>query len=275
MGSSFHQSDIIPSKEACMRRVIVSAAALLVIVGSSTAAAQKPTPSRGPVTVFIGVRAAEPPASPEELTLRRDKAKAAGAALDELRAAHLQKFGKNLDSWPPEATQALDQAFYKLRVASQRIWFAKVSDQDLADSTKDLQADVANRAKKGWMKVVETRDDADVIVEVVGRSTEVRIAGDLLFSKASILGGNRITTYEVLPGRIGMSILTQIPFQWPYRSTDRRSTEVTADHWFTNAEPFFRFTVGDNQRWSFVSYKGAMVLDGFARDNYAILKPAR
>lgn len=241
-----------------------SAAWVLFFMAVASAAvpalAADPPPARGPLSVFVQARPDETERSASEKELLRTKADAAGKSVDQLHKDLKKQFGKDAKKWPEEKVRGYYEARDALGVAWSESYYYARPAAEKTDSVEDFRKHLAKDRKNKYVTLASSREDADLVVEVMGRK-----------GMAKFIRGSKYLGFDVLPGRIRADALVNLPRE---RLTPWWADHFSTLHWPRTAEPFFRFEVNDAERWQDVAEYGVLVVEEVAKAYYDALKPA-
>ncbi len=230
----------------------------LVVSLASPALAGDPPPPRGPVSIFVRARADETRPPDTEMDARKTKANQLHDTFKRVEKDLKKSNGKDRKKWPAEAKAAWIAA----RDASGMAWSANYyvarPATEKADSVADLQEKLGKDRKVSYTSLARSAEDADLIVEIVGRKGEVKF-----------MAGAKYMAFDLLPGKISGATLAQMPSDF----TPWLDDNLWSLHWPTTAEPFARFEVMHEQRWSDVAGYARETLEELVKENYALLKP--
>jgi hypothetical protein len=248
-----------------MRKLWLMVGASLLAIPCG-AGGPKVEPTRGPVKVFVTAKAAPGPVTADELKAREEKANAAFRRLEDLEKEIKSQYKGDQSKWPAEKLAAYYDALYENNTAWTQYWFAAPDEKSKSESADDVRGALGAGwvQKKGWLVLADARDNADLVLEVVGRYGQVKW-----------LRGGKSLACDLLPGQIGIDRLSKIPVSWPFTFGSAGFTNLRGEHWFKPDAPFFRFGVSDPERWRDVAGKVPWVLNDFIKENYEVLKPAQ
>lgn len=184
------------------------------------------------------------------------------AAEKEIKAQH----GKKKESWPAEqqeAFQALDDGVAQAEAA---LAYLYLDPKGLADSAQDIRESLAGKglvSVKEYAKHVDDPQQADIVVEVVGRrSSKSRydlIRDDQYYVAFKIKGGPNFDA----------SRLAKVPAKYTGSGFGHRSVKL---HTWSADEPWITLEAFQNARWANVGNAAAAILNDFMKDNYVALK---
>jgi hypothetical protein len=231
-------------------------AAVLLIVLPAWAARAADAPARGPLSVFVQARPdeAEPNAAAKADLQSRSEASWKSAV--DLDKSLRKQFGKDRAKWPADQ---LNQ-WYETYDAAGKVWgeayyYARPAAEK-ADSVADFQKRLN---KKKWVTLAAKPEDADLIIEVMGRK-----------GFAKFMAGPKYLGFDVRPGKVPAATVVTLPReQFKPWFEDKYWTL----HWPRSGEEFFRFEVNDTERWSDVAGFGIATVEELAKTYYDTLKP--
>ena len=114
--------------------------------------------------------------------------------------------------------------------------------------------------KKKYIKVVQSKDQADLVVEIVGR------VGGLSF-----LRGDKSICFNLAAGpKVKASVLEKIPKEWPAKNFESRCWR---SHSYKPEEPYLQLFISDRERWYDVADWLTEVVDNLAKEYHDLLKP--
>lgn len=218
-------------------------------------------PARGPVSVFVT------PATPyeipkPELDVLKKEANAALQAFDkeveEVRKAH----GKEWAKWPESVKIEVDDKRLVVNQDLSRVYFANQKPKDLEDSVRDIRNSFEGKGlagRKEFFVVTESRDEAALIVEVVGRSGGSKLVRSPKYMSIIVREG---------PG-IAPGTLARLPRFW----LEEVNEFVAQTHRATEAEPWVQFQSFDVERWRDVANNVSRALNELVEKGYDIFVP--
>jgi hypothetical protein len=113
--------------------------------------------------------------------------------------------------------------------------------------------------KKEQIEVVESKDDAHLVLEVVGRT-----------GGSKLIRSPKYMSVIVRPGpKLPSGALTKLPWFW-----DDQEGDVAPIHHPTAAEPWLQFQSWSMERWRDVANGISAVVNRLAREHYDVLVPA-
>ncbi len=225
------------------------------------AAADDPPP-RGPVSVLVV--ASQPLQLPKQEYERLRKEAQAAKAVFEREMKDLEKqYGGNTKKWPLE----LREGAQRKALASNELLavpaYANPKPKDLEDTVENIQksfAGVGLASKKGYLQVVESKDDAGLIVEVVGRT-----------GGSKLVRSNKYMSIAVRPGpRLPPRALEKLPLLW----AEEIDFAVPIHH-PSAAEPYLQFQAWDVERWRDVADRVSWTVNQLVKENYDLFVPAK
>jgi hypothetical protein len=234
--------------------VAVAASVPLLAVGAEP-------PPRGPLKVYV-VAVAPAPMDKAQIEAQRKKAdeldKAFEARLKELRKAH----GKDLKKWPEDVRIEFHKQLLERNQAFAVPAYAGTSAKDLEDSVENVVDSFGGKGlarKKEQIEVVDSKDDAHLVLEVVGRT-----------GGPKLIRSPKYMSVIVRPGpKLGAGAITKLPWFW-----DDQEGDVAPIHHPTAAEPWLQFQSWSTERWRDVANGISAVINRLAREHYDTLVPA-
>jgi hypothetical protein len=224
-------------------------------------AAQAQAPPRGPLRIHV-VAVAPPPKDKAQVEAQRKRAdeldKAFEARSKELRKAH----GKDVKKWPEDVRLAFHKQLLERNQAFAGPAYADTSAKDLQDSVENIVDSFGGKGlarKKEQIEVVDSKDDAQLVLEVVGRT-----------GGSKLVRSPKYMTVIVRPGpKLAPGALEKLPWFW-----DDQEGDVAPIHHPTAAEPWLQFQSWSMERWRDVANGISAVINRLARENYDTLVPA-
>lgn len=185
-------------------------------------------------------------------------AKEAAARLEALRAELEGRLGKKRNKWPAEEQERFKAAEQAEERAADRLWYAGNVQQDMDDTLRDLTEAIG---KKKRLRITTDEKDADLIVEIMGRSRG-RHGGQLGQSShlAMVMkSGPRIDPAAVLS--LKMEFTAGLKRRIPVFESETPPAVALE-------------IVGNGIGWRFSTTMAADELDYMVKKNQEILKPA-
>lgn len=244
-----------------MRRQLSLVSVLLATAALALAApASDPPPPRGPLTVFVQPRPDEAEPSQEQKAARKAKSEEASKAYDQVFNNLKKQFGKDRAKWPEDKRTEYYNALDASGVAwSEHYYYARPA-KEKADSVTDLTKSLGKSRKEAYVVLAERREDADLLVEILGRK-----------GQAKFVVGAKYLGFDILPGKLPVERLLKLPRQAFKPWFDDRLLTL---HWPKPGELYLRFEVSDQERWQDVAAFVGRTADELAKAYYDTLKPA-
>jgi hypothetical protein len=233
---------------------------LLATCTATLAVAGDPPPPRGPVSVFVRARPDETMPPKAEMDARKTKADALEKTYKDLRKSLKKQYGKDRLKWPVEARASYYQALDAYGMAWSANYYVARPATEKSDTVADLQKHLAKDKKDTYVTLAPTAEEADLVVEIVGRK-----------GTPKFMSGGKWMGFDVMPGRIPAATLA---------SLGRDAFDLWLEdylwvlHWPRADEPYARFEVLHEQRWSDVAGHARETLNELVKDYYDVLKPA-
>jgi hypothetical protein len=186
-------------------------------------------------------------------------------ALKELDTQLGAQYGNEFKQWPADKQALKLDAGNAFNYAQSRLTYADVKMKDIENSVKDVKENITGKGilsrKKKFLELVESREETDLVVEIVGRH-----------GAPAFMRGDRIICFNIIAGpKIDAAALGKIPLEWPRTKYSKRCWLV---HWYKPEEPFLRLEVTDVERWYDVADWLTEVVNNFVETYYDLLKPA-
>jgi uncharacterized protein (DUF1330 family) len=218
-------------------------------------------PARGPLKVYV-VAVAPAAMDKAQVEAQRKKAdeldKAFEARLKELRKAH----GKDVRKWPQDVRLEFHKQLLERNQAFAGPAYASTSAKDLEDSVENIVDSFGGKGlarKKEQVEVVDSKDDAHLVLEVVGRT-----------GGSKLVRSPKYMTVIVRPGpKLSRGALERLPWFW-----DDQEGDVAPIHHPTPTEPWLQFQSWSMERWRDVANGISAVVNRLAREHYDVLVPA-
>lgn len=242
------------------RQVPLGVSVLLLASGAALAPAGDPPPARGPISVFVQPRADEAAPSKPEMDERKAKSEALSKSLDQLEKDLKKQYGKDVKKWPEDKRGAYYDALDTLGMAWSANYYAARPAKEKGDSVLDLNKRLGKESKNAYVVLAERPEDADLVVEILGRK-----------GQAKFVVGNKYLGFDVLAGKIAPETLARLPREFRPWHADHLSTL----HWAKSGEPYLRFEVWDTERWQDVAGYVGHTLEELVKANYDLLRPAQ
>ena len=226
-----------------------------------------PSSAQTALRVYVGAAKVEP-SQPDKATKERmkDAAEAADKARKETEKKLKDQFGKKREQWPAEQQDTLINAEEEAYKAAAAYHYLKLDPKAISDSTEDIKKKLAGKgmlsAQKKHVMQVASAEEADLVVEVVGRRSSktlpTYLRADNYWVCFSIAAG----------GKLDAGRLAGIPRNW-------RKPKWTSQAWklhsYTAEEPYWKFEAYHSERWSDVADVASQLIDDFVEDHYAAL----
>lgn len=231
-----------------------------LVLAASPALAKDPPqpPPRGPVSIFVRARADETRPPDTEMDARKDRANALRKKFEQVEKDLKKLHGKDRRKWPADAKATYYAARDEGGLAWSANWYVARPATEKADTVADLQEKLAKERKVSWTSLAPSAEEADLVVEIVGRR-----------GTAKFVSGGKWMAFDVLPGKVTAATLVQLPRE----SEAELETQTWILHWPTVAEPFARYDVVHNERWTDVAGEARDTIEELVKENYALLKP--
>ena len=236
-----------------MSRVSVALCSLLLTAGPALAA---DPPPRGPLSVYVQARPDEAEPNAAAKAALDAKSEASWKSAVDLDKSLKKQFGKDPAKWPADqrnqyyerydaAGKVYGEAFYYARPATEK-----------TDSVVDFQKHLA---KKKWLTPAARPEDADLVIEIMGRK-----------GVAKFMAGAKHLAFDLRGGKVPAETLAKLPREQFKPWFDDK---YWALHWPKAGEAFFRIEVNDTERWSDVANYGVITVEELVKTYYATLKP--
>lgn len=223
--------------------------------------------STGTLRVYVGAAKLQP-REPDKATKQelKVKAEAASKARRDLEKEIKSQYGKKREAWPPDRQEAVLAAEEAASQAGAAYHYLKVDPKALADSAEDIRKKLAgkgmlSREKKNVVQVA-TPEEADLVVEIVGRRSEKVLPTDLRAAYYwicfTITGG----------GKLDPSRLARIPRDWMRSKWGRNSWKIQS---YSPETPFWKLESYAEERWSDAADEASAVIDDLIETHYAVL----
>jgi hypothetical protein len=177
-----------------------------------------------------------------------------------------EKHGKKKDEWPEAARDEYQRVEDEYAAAVAALEYVSVDPRETEDSAQDIRESLAGKglaAVKKAVNIVSDVEQADLVVEVVGRRGEktlpTQLRNDMYFVAVKISPG---------PG-LDKRRMAQVPRKW---TGSRFGGWVSKIHTATEEEPWITLEAYGEQRWSNAGNNAAGAVNKFIEDNYAVLK---
>ena len=255
-------------------RTLSSAVLLLMIPVLSAWATEEVEP----LDVYFFARTVGEPLSNSEkklleIEIWRKKLEADQAQKD-LDERLKSQYGKDRDDWPGEQQEAYRLAIEAQMMAQleidflERGAFAKGKQEDLDDSVEDIMKAIQGKGifaiKQKWITLVENRDQAHLLVEILDRGPFLsRFPPDWSPSpqlKVQTVLAVRISPVEALRSN-RLDDIGPKEAKW-----------IKVHHAFRYEEPYWILESGANSHWGNAAGALAYTLNMFIKDNRAVLK---
>ena len=241
---------------------LVTTLALALGAAPLQAVAADDPPPRGPVNVFVV--AAVPLQLPKDEHERlRKEGQAAKAVFDKEMKELEKKHGGNVKKWPLEVKEGAQR---KALASNQLLAvpaYANPKPQDLEDTVENIQksfAGVGLASKKGYLLVVDSKAEAGLIVEVVGRT-----------GGSKLVRSNKYMSIVLRPGpRLPAGALEKLPLMW----AEEIDFAVPIHHPSTG-EPYLQFQAWDVERWRDVADRVSWTVNQIVKDHYDLFVPVK
>ncbi len=233
----------------------------LSLVSPAVRAADAPPP-RGPVKIFV---LAIPPAPIDKSAVDalRKKADALDESFDASLKALKKQHGKDVKKWPDAVRVEFHKTLLERNQAFAASGYANSKQNDLEDSVENIVNSFGGKGlarKKEQVEVVDSRDEAQLVLEVVGR-----IGGP------KFMRSPKYMTVVVRPGpKLPANSLEKLSWFW-----DDELPDVAPIHHPTPEEPWLQFQSWSMERWRDVANGISWVVNYVAKENYEILVPAK
>jgi hypothetical protein len=209
-------------------------------------------------------------AAQEELRAKKDALRTAWKDLDEaLRKQH----GKNPEAWPAEKRDEL-QVAHDAFFEAQTDWFYSIDlkQKDIDDSVREVTQALSEKTQ---LKLATRPEDADLVVQVVGRA-EVTHEG---------WGGQGTVAAQLVlrvgpGGRVDTPALAKSEVVWNDRQTFWKKSDTSTIHRFTEDAPYWLLISTKPGAMFMASYKGVAkqaseVIEKFGIENATKIEAAR
>jgi hypothetical protein len=220
-----------------------------------------------PLKVYVGFARVEShkeadKAMKNELKTKRD---AANKARKELEKQIKQQYGKKREQWPSEQEEAYSRAEESAALANADYEYIRVEPEGLRDSAQDIIDSLAGKGIAGHKEnviTVPTAEEADLVVEVVGRRSEktmpTQIRDDQYFVSFTIAAGGKMD-----PARLAL-----IPRNWRLKKWGYPGWKLQS---YSPEAPYWRFETYGDQRWSNAGNVASVLIEKFIEENYDAL----
>lgn len=229
-----------------------------------------------PLNVYMFARTVEEPLSKSDKKIvekaLKAKAKKVKKARETLDKTLKNQYGKKRDKWPEEQQEEYRRARELESMARVEIEylqdgaFAKGKQQDLDNSVEDIlrhiQGEGMLRRKQKWISLVENRDQAHLLVEIVDRRRPGKFKSfgrgvrgywvTIKISSVETFSPNQLD--DITPEDDGWGGWTRIR------------------HMFRHEEPYWIMECGSDDMWGNTAALIASRLNSFIEDNRAVLK---
>jgi hypothetical protein len=174
------------------------------------------------------------------------------------------QLGKKFEDWPIDKKNEFLDAGYTVTYAQLQLILADSKKKHVDKIIEDVKKNFAGKGimsrKKKFVEVVESREQADLIVEILGR-----------FGGPGFLRGNKNICFNLVAGpNIDASVLGKIPREWP---SSNYKDSCMRYHDYRPEEPFMQLMVSHSERWYDVADRISDVVDNLVKEYYALLKP--
>jgi hypothetical protein len=234
--------------------------ALLASLAAGTALAGDPPPPRGPISVFVQARADEAMPAKEEMEARRAKADALGKTFSEIAKDAYKKHGKDRTKWPADVRASYYIANDAQGIAWSANYYVARPAPEKADSVADIQKQIGKERKNAYLVLAPTKDEADLVLEVVGRK-----------GLPKFMAGGKWMAIDLRPGRIPAATLQNSAREFGAWLED----SFMILHWPAAREPFARIEVTHPERWVDVATNVRQTVEELVKANYDLFKPAK
>lgn len=246
----------------------------LTVVGLTVAAlslaAAAPAPAQEPLKVNVTsaqVEKRKAVQGPEREALAA-KADVARKERKDLEKQLKQQLGKKKEQWPEDKQDLLEVAREKEALANADYEYAtaKLDPKGLSDSGQDIRESLAGKGMSGVkenVSIVSTPDEADLIVEVVGRRGEKTMPGQLRNDQYFVC-------FTIAPGPgLDAARFLEIPRDWRFKKFGYAGWKLSSP---TPESNMFKFESYGDQRWSAAGQVASVMISKFIEDNAAILR---
>jgi hypothetical protein len=250
------------------RLLLPTAGMVIVLSGTAITAAEK--------TMAILVTAAEVTdvAKIDKDTEKRllSAIKAAHATRKDLEKALKAQHGKKQESWPAEARDRYDDAEEAVALAEADYAYRKVKQEGLVDTAEDIRKSIVGdgvAGKKEWMRLVTSRDDAEVIVEVNGRrSGSSGAQGGLM----ALRDDQYWISVLVKPGpKLPAERFGAVPRTYRFRRVGYQAWRLAVPR---PESPVWRFEAFGMQRWGAAANVVSVLIEDFIGKHYDMMAAA-
>jgi hypothetical protein len=181
-----------------------------------------------------------------------------------LEAQLRAQYGKDVKNWPADKQAMISDAANRYNLAQSRLTYANVKIKDIEGSAKDVKENIGGKGilsrKKKFLELAESREEADLVVEIVGRQ-----------GAPAFMRGDRFICFDIITGpNLDAATLGKIPLEWPASKYSDRCWRV---HWYQPDAPFLRLEVKDVERWYDVADWLTEVVKNLAETYYDVFKP--
>ena len=250
-----------------MRRLLTAICFALVVAAPFDASAQ--TAARA-MTVFVTAAEVTDIAKIDKETEKRLRAaiQAANKARRDLEKQLKATHGNKRENWPSEAqNQYLDAEEAEAQAVAD--WeYRRVKQANLSDSAEDLKKSIIGEGMSGAkenIKLVDTRDAAQLIVEVDGRRSSNTAGG--------FRDNNYWVTFKIMPGpKLGSAKLNAVrDYRYGWSFTGARAVRLARPR---DEFPWFRFEVYAEMRYGLAANGASRVLEHFIETSFdALTRP--
>ena len=240
--------------------LLVLAATSAVITG--TVAAEKEA-----FTVYVSARrGAQPPPPEEAKALKKEleaKVSEAHEAFKALEKEFKRQYGKKPAAWPAEKQAQHDETWNGYGEALYALNYLDLKQQEIEDSVQDVKDAIAGKGlprAKRWVRQVDGPEEADLLVEVLGRRSEGMLGASVKYLCIRLSPGPRLDPKALS----GVGPRGRPPF------------EVVVLHRYTADGPFWKLEVeARTMLWGLAAEGAARVIDEFVKENYDGLMSSR
>lgn len=250
-----------------MRRLLTAICFALVVSAPFYASAQ--TADRA-MTVFVTAAEVTDIAKIDKETEKKLRAaiQAANKTRRDLEKQLKATHGNKRENWPSEAqNQYLDAEEAEAQAVAD--WeYRRVKQANLSDSAEDLKKSITGEGMSGAkenIKLVDTRDAAQLIVEVDGRRSSNTGGG--------FRDNNYWVTFKIMPGpTLGSAKVDTVrDYRYGWSFSGARAVRLARPH---DAFPWFRFEVYAEMRYGLAANGASRVLEHFIETNFdALTRP--
>ena len=230
-----------------LTRSVVWLSCFLVTCGS--AAAQE---TRPPLPVYVTGRVLS--AAQADVRQKRQAAKDAAESLDKTLKA---KYGRDRKAWPEHERQAWARAEADRWEAEHDVELARSAQHDIDDSVADLKKALEGAGgliRARAVKLVESRDEAVVVAEVLGRRSSQRQSVTDYRRQVN----HYFVTVKLSPGPMAdASRFAALKPDWPYLTRQIRAAHPDAPYWIVESEA--------ELRWLFAADNASAAVNVFAQ----------